>query len=252
MKIGEFLTALKKELTPHYVAQGCHDLTHVLRMEAMADEMAGFFSDLDKDQFRIAVWLHNLDRCAGYQEQIKKNGLEFMLYFFLSGTDFPEPYRHQIVRAVLEHSKFLDGENDSTVLHALRLADKWDRIGLLGAISGFQWLGNKLPAYDPAHPFGYGSTAEGNLEKGGKGGYTTLYQNLYRILEWYPTFPRIRELVKRHPRRFWTFLGFVRSFGEEVALAHGVPNNSEADIERCLGEYYLEWREVGAPADVLG
>ncbi|MBI2476190.1 MAG: hypothetical protein HYV67_03030 [Candidatus Taylorbacteria bacterium] len=144
----------------------------------------------------------------------------------------------RIIQAVEEHSKFLDSENDSPVLQALRLADKWDRVGVLGGISGFQWLGCKMPAYEPKHPFGYGSTAEAEP---GKKGYETLYQNFYRILEWYAVFPLIRKLIKRHPWRFEHLLFFIRAFAREVSEAHGVPNTVEDDINKCLGEYYEMW-----------
>jgi hypothetical protein len=240
-KPSSYLAELIAKLTPAYIAQGCHDLPHVLRMEAMYPEIVGFFPDLDEEQFRIAVWLHNLDRCTSYKKLVKEMGLELSLHSFMGGAMRPEQFLREIVTAVLEHSKFLDGPNDSALLHGLRLADKWDRIGILGGISSFQWLGCVLPAYDTTIPFGYGSTAEGDLAKSGKGGYGTLYQSMYRVLEWYPTFPLIRDLVKRHPWRFKHFLLFLRGFAMEVAEAHGVPNTVEDDIRRCLGEHYVNW-----------
>ena len=236
-----FLDSLKDKLAPRYIAQGCHDLPHVMRMEKMYPEMANLIPGLHEEQYQITVWLHNLDRCAQFEDAINQLTLPGVLRNMLLKSGRTSPFCEEIVTAVLEHSKFLDGPKDSIVMQGLRLADKWDRIGTLGGIAGFQWLGCKLPAYDTDKPFGYGSTAEGDLAKGGKGGYGTLYQGFYRILEWYPTFPLIRELVRLHPKRFKNFLFFVRSFAEEVSEAHHVPNTVEDDIRRCLGEYYEYW-----------
>ena len=237
MNTEERLEGLKKYLGPFYVAQGGHDLPHVLRMERMFPEIAEFISGVDRVEYELAVWLHNVDRCEGLREEIKAKTLPVVL-LELIGDSLSQEATSRIIQAILEHGKFKDGPNDSPVLQALRLADKWDRIGVLGGISGFQWLGCKMPAYEPGHPFGYGSTAEAEL---GKKGYETLYQNFYRIIEWYPIFPLIRELVERHPWRFKHLLFFIRAFAREVSEAHGVQNTVENDIEKCLGPYYYMW-----------
>lgn len=186
---------------------------------------------VDPTVYGVTVWLHNADR---YPELVpNKDALESSLYAMLDGSDFDDVEKFNVVTAVKQHGKFKDGPSDSALLRMIRLADKWDRIGYMGAIAGFAWRGNELPAYNHDVPFGYGSTVEGS--------YTNLYQNLFRIMEWYVDFPLIRELCVRHPWRFAHFLAFVRGFGKEIAYAHGVPNTVEGDIEKCLGLYYDKW-----------
>lgn len=232
-----YIKNLQAQLTPLYEANGCHDLTHVLRMERMYEEIASLISGLDQAKFIITVWLHNLDRT----KEMSREKLKGMLLGYLSESGLGPADQNDIITAILGHSKFRDDPDDSPLMQALRLADKWDRIGVQGGISAFQWLGCKMPAYVPGHIFGYGSTAEGDLNKGGKGGYTTLYQNFYRLMEWYTLFPMVQELVRRHPERFWTFLNLLRSYAAEIAEAHGVANEVEADIEKCLGSLYNQW-----------
>jgi len=230
-----FLEKLEEMVSPLYLILGGHEPDHCQRMIKMFGEISFLTPGVKSDEFAAAVWLHSLDRVEGFKK-LSKEALAVVLNGFLAESGFFEPKKKSIVGAILEHSKFKDGPDDSPLLHALRLADKWDRIGLLGVVSGFMFLGTKMPMYRAEKPFGYGPTAEG--EKG----YQTIYENFFRVLEWYPLFPLLRELVRRHPKRFWNFLGCIRVFGEEVSEAHGVPNTVEADIRRCLGEFYEDWK----------
>ncbi|QQG46218.1 MAG: hypothetical protein HYY55_04660 [Candidatus Niyogibacteria bacterium] len=229
-----FLKKLREMISPLYANLGGHEPDHCQRMLKMFPEISSLIPGVDEDEFKAAVWLHSLDRAI----KISKETLAVVLNGFLAGSEFSESSKKAVVSAILEHSKFKDGENDSPLLQALRLADKWDRIGFLGVVSGFMFLGTKMPMYHAEKPFGYGPTAEG--EKG----YQTIYENFYRVLEWYPIFPLLRELVRRHTKRFQNFLDCIRLFGEEVSEAHGVPNTVEEDIKRCLGGFYNEWKPL--------
>jgi len=233
--VQTYLDKLSAKLLPLYTppkGQGGHDNGHVLRMMAMYLEMAELIPRVDRDEYIAAVLLHNIDRYL--RNKNAPNSLNTTLYNYLRQSTFSTVEKRRIVLAVKEHHKYKDGEDDSPLLKALRLADKWDRIGILGFLSGFAWLGNERPAYDPEDPFGYGSTVED--------GWITIYQNFYRILEWYEDFPLIRELIRRHPWRFIIFLNSVRAFALEAAEGHEVLNEVEADIKKCLGdEYYKNW-----------
>lgn len=138
-----------------------------------------------------------------------------------------------IVDAVLQHSKKNDEPDDSLLLKALRIADKWSRFDVTGITSGIAWLGGELPPYHIERPFHYGSTAEGE--------WKTHYGNFFRIIEWYVMSADIRELVARNPQGFREILFFVRAWGRAVATAHNVPNTVEDDLRRCLGDYYEAW-----------
>lgn len=231
-----YIEWLRDMLGPLYTppqGQGGHDLPHILRMVAMYNEIAELIPDVDAVEYEITVWLHNVDRCPYFKHAIQESNLSTVLLRILEGSRLASPIKNRMIKAIQEHGKRLDDENDSPLLQALRLADKWDRIGVIGITSGFAWLGCVRPAYDPNNPFGYGSTAED--------GWKTIYQNFYRILEWYSDFPLIRELVHRHPWRFQNMLTFIRAFGEEVSAAHRLPNKVEDDLRKCLGAHYDEW-----------
>src|SRR3989344_5334554 len=232
---GWLVTVLAEKLSPVYIvprAHGCHDLPHVTRMVAMADEICDLIGGVDKCFFKITVWLHNADRIPEFQKDIKTWGLESFLRAMLPYS-FPASITDEIIDAVLKHSKKDDEPQDSPLLLALRVADKWDRIGILGAVSGFEWLGSRLPSYDQQKPYGYGNTAEGH--------YKTIYQNLFRILEWYGMSSHVRSLVERHPWKMEHLLSFILAYGREVAEAHKIPNTSEEDIRKALGTYYEKW-----------
>lgn len=231
-----FLEKIQALVLPLCENIGGHGPDHHQRMQNMYDEISNLIPGVDEKEYLAAVWLHSLDRHESVKK-LSKEELSFLLNVLLACSGFSETSsRQRIVSAVLEHSKFMDDPDDSPLLQALRLADKWDRIGALGVFSGLMWLGMRMPLYKAKKPFGYGSTAEGGH------GYQTNYENFYRVLEWYKLFPLIRELVRRHPRRLWNFLDALRAFAEEVSEAHGVPNTVEYDIHRCLGEFYDEWK----------
>ncbi len=230
-----YLTSLRTRLTTQYTpgqgGQGGHDIGHILRMVRMYDELLPLIeAHVNRTVYEVTVWLHNVDRYPELIPYKYESVIVTSLHVMLKESGFDERTQYNIVTAILEHGKYKDDPEDSALLRMLRLADKWDRIGYMGAVSGFAWRGNELPAYDPQKPFGYGSTAEGS--------YTNLYQNLFRIMEWYADFELIRVLCARHPWRFENFLAFVRGFAAEIADAHGVPNTVEDDIRKCLGMYY--------------
>lgn len=236
-QFDKYFANLSDRLTPFYqpkaMGVGGHDVTHVLRLLETQKEIAEFL-DFDRYEYQAAVWLHNADRSRQLLESFPGASLEVALAKFLEPSPFDELARNRIVTAVLEHGKRDDGPNDSGLLQALRLADKWDRLGPLGVISWPAFRGSYLLPYNPANPFGYDSTAEGRMK--------TLYDGFFRILEWYSHFPLIRRLVGRHPERLRLFLDFVRAFGSEVGRCHNTPNQVEEDIKRALGSYYDEWR----------
>jgi len=228
-----FIDDLKDFLGKLYLpplGQGGHDLNHVLRMEAMYEELSTLISGVDQEEYAVAVWLHNIDRCPAFGNPVKSEGLEAVLKGLLNPAELSAEVAERIVNSVLEHGKKNDGVDDPSLLQMLRLADEWDRIGVHGATSGFAWKGCVMPSYNHQNPFGYGDTSEN--------GWKTHYQNFYRILEWYSDFPLIRDLVHRHRWRFEAFLAFIRAFAREISEAHNVPNTVEADIKRCLGSYY--------------
>jgi len=257
-----FLENLATLLLPNYTLPnigGGHDWPHVFRMLRMGPEIRKRL-DFDLGEFCTAVILHNLDRSTLLRSIIKERGLGWIRANFsnlpedegnreamirrmglelytrdnLSQSPFDDAARDRIVVAVLEHAKKDDElDKDSTVLTALRIADKLDRFGALGVLASAAFRGNEKPAYDPARPFSYASTEEGKLQ--------SLYNDLMRILEWYAMLPFdwAREMVDR--RRMWMFVNFIRDLGEEIADATGVPNAVEKDIEQALGPHYGEW-----------
>lgn len=232
----KYLAKLSNRLTPLYQPQamgvGGHDVTHVLRMLGMEEEIAELL-DFDTHEYQAAVWLHNADRSPQLLESFPGASLEAVLHKLLEPSPFDDATRSRITNAVLEHGKRDDGPNDSALLRGLRLADKWDRIGPFGVIGGSAFRGSRLLPYDPADPFGYDSTAEGRMK--------TLYHDFFRILEWYAEFPLIRRLAKKHPERMRLFLDFVRAFGSEMAERHHIKSLVEEDIKKALGPYYDEW-----------
>lgn len=236
-QFDKYLASLSARLTPFYqpkvMGVGGHDVTHVLRMLGMEEEIAELL-DFDTYEYRTAVWLHNTDHSPQLLESFPGASLEAVLRKLLEPSPLDDVTRSHITNAVLEHGKRDDGPNDSVLLQALRLADRWDRIGPFGIIGGPAFRGGRLLPYDPADPFGYDSTAEGRMK--------TLYDDFFRILEWYPQFPLIRRLVESHPERMRVFLDFVRAFGSELAERHHIRSLVEADIKRALGPYYDEWR----------
>lgn len=216
------------------IATGGHDLPHVIRVAEMYPKIRDLVPDVDETVYQIAAWLRNIDRCPPLQHgAIRLKGLPQVLYDYLDEGELSPEDKATIVDAVMQHSKKDDGPRDSQLLKAIRIADKWSRIDVMGITSGIAWLGGELPLYHIEKPFVYGSTAEG--------GWKTHYGNFFRIIEWYRLYPEIRELVRRQPQGFTEVLFFVRAWGRAVASAHKVPNTAEDDIEKCLGPYYEMW-----------
>lgn len=229
-KFNDYYTKLINQLEPLYQPQvmgtGGHDINHIRRMLEMEQEILEFL-DFDSLEYKTVVWLHNVDRSSLQNSEVT---LESVLQKLLVLSPFNDLARKRIISAVVEHSKKDDEPMDTTLLQALRLADKWDRIGSIGIIDMAAFRGLSILSYNSSDPFGYDSTAEGQMK--------TLYQSFFRVLEWYADFPLIRHLSKKHPERIQFLLDFIRAFGFEVAQCHGVENKVETDIKKALGIYY--------------
>lgn len=254
--ISQYLQRLAASLTPVYAPtkMGCggHDVTHVLRIVKMEPQIRLVVPIFDHYEYQAAAWFHNGDRSPDFMRtQVPKVGermgelehrqfrrlFEIAVRRLLEESPFDHEARERIVDAVVQHGKKHDSPSDSALLQALRLADKWDRFGAMGISSGAAFYGACLLPYDPDHPFGFGSTAEGSM--------TTLYHNHFRILEWYAMHDGIRALVKLYPEQMRVFLAIVRAWGEEISWRHGIRNQVEDDIRAALGPYYREWEPKG-------
>lgn len=237
MNAKELLETLKGQLSPLYtqpIATGGHDLPHVVRVAEMYPQIRFLVPDVNETLYQIAAWLHNIDRVPHLQKgAIRLRGLKAVLYEYLNPSDLTAEDKSFVVDAVLQHSKKKDEPDDSPLLRALRIADKWSRIDVLGITSGIAWLGGELPLYHIEKPFVYGSTAEGE--------WKTHYGNFFRIIEWYAMYKDIRKLVARNPYGFREILFFVRAWGRAIAAAHNVTNTVEEDLRKCLGDYYKAW-----------
>lgn len=231
-KFDSYYTKLINQLEPLYQPQvmgtGGHDVNHIHRMLKMEAEISEFL-DFDSLEYKTVVWLHNVDRSSLI---VDKKNLKTVLQNLLRKSYFDDITKERIISAVLQHSKKDDELTDTTLLRALRLADKWDRIGAIGIVDMVAFRGSSILAYDLLEPFGYGLTAEGRMK--------TLYQSFFRVLEWYADFPLVRRLSKKHPERIKFLLNFIRAFGAEVALNHNIENQAEIDIRKALGIYYDE------------
>jgi len=210
---------------------GGHDITHVERFDVWKKKVCRVVKGVDPDKYDAAEWLHNADRYKIFARRIKQIGIIEFCLECLEDSGFSDEAKMDIAVTVAEHSKFKDEPHDSPLLKAIRLADKLDRMCALGILA----IGaNALRPYDTAHPFGYATTVEGKMK--------TLYDNCFRVIEWYGMMPsdEARALVPK--RNFRYLIGFVRQLGREMALATGIPNGSEADLKKALGEYYNRWR----------
>ncbi len=229
---------------------GGHDVTHVLRIVNMEPQIREVVPGFDHYEYRAAAWFHNADRSPDFMNpvQVPKVGermgepehwrfsqsFEVAVRKLLEESPFDCDARDRIVDAAVHHGKKHDSLTDSVLLQALRLADKWDRLGVMGTNAGGAFYGAYLLPYNPESPFGVSSTAEG--------GMSTLYHNFFRILEWYAMSEGIRILVERHPERMRIFLAVVRAWGEEIASGHGIQNEVEQDIRNALGLHYDAWK----------
>ncbi len=256
---------LERAYAPPAMHAGGHDITHVRRLislEPRIREKTGL--EFDHEEFVAAVWLHNLDRAPMFRDDIetrgrawaqkcseclpdtdgpihdeedikafvKVRGLEIFCRELLEWNGFNEDARDRIVDTVMHHSKFADDPDDSSLLAALRIADKVDRMGPLGLMASASFRGSYVSPYDEEYPFGYGSTEEGRMK--------TLYDDLFRIMEWYGMLPsdKAREVVNKE--YFSLFIMYVRMLGREIAERTGTEDNVLADIKRALGPHYQE------------
>lgn len=232
-KAGKWLLELKTKLTPIYTPPaiaGGHDVTHVLRMEHMFPRMRKYFSRygmVNREEYIAAVWLHNLDRSSLVSPQ-SHDRTKTVCEEMLSASPFDYDAQSLITDAVLQHSKWDDHPEDSILLQALRLADKTDRIGIIGIICGAAFRGSRMLPYNPDDPFLYQALAETDMK--------TLFHDYWRILEWWPKYPQLREFVGEKP--IFQFINFVREYAAHIAESHCVPNTVEENIAKALGTYY--------------
>jgi hypothetical protein len=189
------------------------------------------------DEYRAAVWLHNIDRCTALKEE-KENagGLRSYLAVLLLSADFSPEAKERITAAVLQHSKKDDELGDSTLLIALRIADKLDRFNPTGIVEAAASWGH-LPIFDPQMPFSYDSAEAGEH---GTAGHQSIYQTFFRVVEWIPMLPTqwARELISRDHLRL--LITFLRLLGAQAAAQFNVPNRVEDDLRRALGPCY-DW-----------
>ncbi len=258
--LSSLIEKLKPGYAPRAMGTGGHDFTHVERLIAIGKTIRGKTKiDFDWNEFVTAVWLHNLDRAPAFRKDIERygktwalanedslreygadnedvkafvraRGLEFYCYELLEPSPFGPEARERIVKAVMEHPKFKDEPGNSTLLTALRIADKVDRMGPLGIMASGAFRGKDVLPYDSEHPFGYGSTEEGRMK--------TLYDDLFRVMEWFGMLPSDEARSVVNERYFWFFISYVRMLGEEIAERTGTHNTVELDIQRALGGYY--------------
>ncbi len=228
-----FLDHLENTLTPEYIPPkvfGGHDFTHVKQLISLAKNRIYRVVFFNMDEFEAAAWLHNLDRAAGFQNRISIEGLGSVCRLLLENSPFGNEICERIVKAVCEHSKKDDEPGDSSLLVALRIADKIDRFSPSGILAIAAHSGMSYAAYDPKHPFGYTSTEEGKLR--------STYNNFFRVLEWYGMLPSDQARALIHTQDLWLFVSFLRRFGEEISRHTGVSCTVEEDIQKALGDHY--------------
>lgn len=234
MNNQSFFESLTARLRPLYAPPnvlGGHDTVHVEGVQALGEKIFPHMPEVDPDEYRVAAWLHNLDRCLALKDEIKKSGgLANYARCLLETGPFSEESRERIIGAVLQHSKRDDDlEKDSPLLTALRIADKLDRLTPINIMAGPAHRSD-LPYYDANMPFDYRHNKPNHLK--------------YFLwnLEWYGMLPYdwSRELVDRS--FFRLFLNFLRGLGRDISVRHGVPNLIEEEIRVALGPYYEEWR----------
>lgn len=244
------------------MGSGGHDTTHVERLISIGKIVQRITKlQFDWNEFVAAVWLHNLDRALKLRKEIEERGaawaqknqayfddlihdeedvkafirvrgLEIYCRELLEWSPFNEDARDRIVDAVLHHSKFADEPGDSPLLTALRIADKVDRMGPSGIRDAAAHRGQVLPPYDEQRPFGYGSTEEDRMK--------TLYDDLFRILEWYGMLPSEEARRVVNMEYFCFYILYVRMLGKEIADRLGIENKVEEDIKQALGQHYAE------------
>lgn len=144
---------LIKTLLPIYemhLVDGPHDANHPYRMMQIGKELKGCLS-FCYQEFVATAWLHNLDRAKTLYSQLSAMGFTAVCYKYLDGSPFETDTRERIVGAVIHHAK-LDGPDDSSLLTALRSADRLDWLGPIGiAAASYAWTAHGL--YSGVNPF---------------------------------------------------------------------------------------------------
>jgi hypothetical protein len=235
-EIKDFVEGLSSTLEFEYSAPrtpGGHDADHIKRMLRMESKIASVL-DFDPWEYRVAVWLHNLDRIEAFRAPLKQKGVfGYVERVVLEGSPFSPAARARIAYAVSRHAKKDDEPGDSSLLTALRIADKLDRLGPLGILSAAAFRGGELPLYDARSPFGYASTAEERLK--------SVYNDFFRVLEWVGMLPSdaARSLINRE--HLAAYVAFLRALGKELSDRLEVEDRVEDDIRRALGSYHAEF-----------
>ncbi|MBI2476222.1 MAG: HD domain-containing protein [Candidatus Taylorbacteria bacterium] len=214
---------------PHVI--GGHTEVHVRGVEKLGEKILPRMREVDPAEYRVAAWLHNLDRCLALEAEIASSGgFASHLQWFLQDSPFDGAGRERIIDAVLQHGKKDDDPmNDSPLLTAIRIADKLDRLTPLNIMAGPTGRSD-LPSYDADQPFGYQTNKPCHLKF-----------FLWNV-EWYGMLPYdwARELVDKN--FFRLFLSFLRELGHDIAERHGIENRIEDDIRTALGRHYEKWR----------
>ncbi len=228
----EFAQAIQAWLSPIYVSphgEGGHDLIHVCAIEKLGLRIAQFLS-FDPEEYRVASWLHNLDRCFALQPEIQRaGGLKQYLGAILGRSPFNEASRNRIVDAILQHSKRLDEPADSSLLTALRIADRVERFTPLNIIASAAHRGHELPLYDRSQPFGFRTMRP------------CVFKFFFWNLEWVGMLPSDEARALINPAYLRFFLDFLRLLGRDIAEREGIENRVEEDLKAALGAYYEKW-----------
>jgi hypothetical protein len=223
---------LTEKLEPLYTPPrvlGGHDLTHVRGMERLGGKILPHLPDVSVEEYRVTVWLHDLDRCPALRQEIADaGGLSNHLANLLDESPFNQSERARITDAVLRHGKKCDEPDDSGLLLALRVADKLDRLTPLNIMSGPAHRSD-IPHYDAEAPFDYRKNKPNHLK-----------YFLWNV-EWYGMLPTdwAREIVDEE--FFYHFLQFIRDVGRDIAERLGIENKIEEELKLALGKYYVEF-----------
>ena len=233
----DFLLELEKILEPYYrpgQIAGGHDVEHVRRMVSMGFTIAAGIPSLtfNQEEYRASVWLHNLDRVPEFKRFLESTSPQQVIGNFLQSSNFDEEAKLRIADAVIQHPKKDDDPKDSCLLTALRIADKLDRLNLLGVISAVAHR-STLFIYDPRQPFGYNSTEEGRLK--------SIYNDFMRVLEWVGMLPSDEARALIVPEDFAAYIAFLRALGALLSRVCNVENRIEDDLQKALGEYYTKY-----------
>lgn len=190
----KILAEIRERLTPGYLPphiRGGHDVSHVVRMCAIAEKIAD--ETVDVFLLKLAIWLHNLDRSSYGYPPVRQ------LLF-----QYPEITTEEtdtIIDAVQKHSK-LNNDSDSILLRFFKDCDRLD-MGAMGIlrIAAHRW---DLPPYKA-------SDFEGRPDSTEEKDLKTMVHDLYRCLEW-EGFLRTAGAKALAVKRF----AFMRRFLNEV------------------------------------